>query len=245
MTQTLKRSVNGFLGVFGLQLGRKHAPFIEGTERIRGSFPLYEQLQQIGRPENYFIHDSYQHRKEYSYYDDRSNSDAWQDEVYRFAKEIADAHNLETVADIGCGSGYKLMKYFRDRKTIGMDVSETYEALRRRYPGRQWALSDFSGDVPPHVDLVISADVIEHLLHPEQLIEYILRINPQYIIFSTPDRNLMRMGTHNGPPGNLNHIREWSLAELHTYLSEYLQIIEHFHSNCAQWTQCVLARPKT
>ncbi len=239
-----KRWLNAFLEKFGLQLGRKQAPYITGSERITDSFPPFAELQQIGTRETYFIHPGYQHRTAYLYYDDRSNSDAWQDEVYRYAKEIADLHNLQTVADIGCGSGYKLLKYLGNRKTIGLDVADTCETLRRRYPARQWAISDFSVTLPEQVDLMVAADVIEHLLDPDQLLEFMLRHNPRFILLSTPDRNLIRMGTHNGPPGNPHHIREWSMAELHAYLSERLEIIEHFHSNAAQWTQCVLARPK-
>jgi SAM-dependent methyltransferase len=241
----LKRCVNGLLGAFGLQLSRILPPIVAGSPRISGSFPPYEELHRIGTRQNYFIHDGYEHRKEYAYYDDRSNSDGWQDEVYRYAKEIAEAHNLQTVVDIGCGSGYKLLKYFRDQKTLGLDVAETYETLRRRYPQRQWGVGDFAGSAPADVDLVISADVIEHLLDPDQLLEFILRINPRYVVISTPDRNLMRRGVHHGPPANPKHIREWSMAELHAYLSVRFEILEHFHSNQAQSTQCVLARPGT
>jgi SAM-dependent methyltransferase len=240
----LKRSINGFFGIFDLHLGRKHPPYIVGNARVRDSFPPYEELHRIGARENYFIHDGYRHRTEYRYYDDRSNSDDYQDEVYRFAEETADFYKLQTVVDIGCGSGYKLLKHLSHRNTIGLDVPDTYEALRRRHPDRKWAVSDFSGDVPTDVDLVVASDVIEHLLNPDELLDYIVRMNPRYIVLSTPDRNLMRLGLHNGPPGNQNHIREWSMAELHAFLSERFDILEHFHSNSAQWTQCVLARPK-
>jgi hypothetical protein len=239
----LKKAVNGFFGLFGLQLGAKHSPFIAGSPVITGSFPQYADLNKIGARENYFIQDGYRHRAEYSYYDDRTSADEYQDEVYRYAREVADQYGLQSVADVGCGSAYKLMKYFKDKNTIGLDVATTYEALRRRYPDRQWAISNFDDEKPPTADLVIASDVIEHLLYPDQMMTYILRLKPKYVIISTPDRNLIRLGTFNGPPGNPNHIREWSMAELHAYLSTHLEILEHFHSSSAQWTQCVLARP--
>jgi hypothetical protein len=210
---------------------------------VTGSFPPYANLHKIGTRESYFIQDGYCQRVEYSYYDDRTNSDGYQDEVYRYAREVADEYGLKSIADVGCGSAYKLMKHFKDKETIGLDVAETYEALRRRYPDRQWAISNFDDEEPPTADLVIASDVIEHLLYPDQMMAYILRTKPKYVVISTPDRNLMRLGTFNGPPANPNHIREWSMAELHAYLSAHLEILEHFHSSSAQWTQCILARP--
>ncbi len=117
-TLILKQSVNWVLGMFDLHLGRKHPPFIVGNYIITGSFPPYQELHRIGSRENYFIHDGYHHRKEYLYYDDTSHSDGYQDEVYRYAREVAELYNLQTIVDIGCGSGYKLLKYFHDRDTI-------------------------------------------------------------------------------------------------------------------------------
>jgi hypothetical protein len=44
---------------------------------------------------------------------------------------------------------------------------------------------------------------------------------------------------------NPTHLREWSMVELHAYISTFLQIDEHFISSAAQATQCVLARPRS
>jgi SAM-dependent methyltransferase len=199
----------------------------------------------IGRRCNYFIHEGYEHRLAPHYYDDTTTSDGWQDEVYRFAQEIADKYDLRSVLDIGCGSGFKLLKYFHNQTTIGVDVAETCALLQRRYPDRQWTISDFSAAKTPKADLVIASDVIEHLADPDALLQYIVRIAPLYVVISTPDRNLLRSGTHNGPPFNPMHLREWSMVELHAYVSEFLEIIEHFISYAPQATQCVLAKPRS
>ena len=213
----------------------------DGSERISGSFPKYDQLCVTGSRRSYFIHADYRHRQEAERYNDTANSDEWQDEVYRFAHEVSSDHNLQTVLDIGCGSGFKLMKYFWAHTTIGSDVPETLRWLKKRYPDREWIASDFSS-AGPKADLVIASDVIEHLADPDELLDYISRISPEYVILSTPDRNLLRCGTHNGPPSNPAHVREWNMAEFHSYVSEFLNIIEHFISNPSQATQCVLAR---
>lgn len=236
-----KGSAKRFLEKFGLFISSR--PSSGGIRTISGSFPKYSELNLTGSRSDYFIHGGYQHRQAPLYFNDMSHSDAWQDEVYRFAREIADRHRLASVIDIGCGSGYKLLKYFHDRPTIGVDVPDTCARLRKRYPQRQWAISDFSSPVASKTDLVIASDVIEHLSDPDALIQYIVRICPVYVVISTPDRNLLRNGTQHGPPSNPAHLREWSMAEFHEYLSQSLQIEEHFISCPQQATQCVLARP--
>jgi SAM-dependent methyltransferase len=240
---TVKAAGQHILKKFGLYL--THGPTVSGSKSILGSFAPYDKLNTIGGRSDYFIHDGYEHRSEPRYLDTTSRTDEWQDEVYRFAREIADQFDLKSVIDIGCGSGFKLLKYFRNHATIGVDVHETCALLRKRYPSRQWTVSEFSDTTTSKADLVIASDVIEHVPDPDAFLQYILRIAPRYVILSTPDRNLLRSGTHNGPPLNPAHMREWSMAELHAYLSVYLEIDEHFISCAAQATQCVLARPRS
>lgn len=239
----MKTSVDRVLRKIGSYLTRR--PIVGGSPHILGSFTPYNELCRIGSRSNYFIHDSYAHRLAPQYFDDTANSDGWQDEVYRFAREIADKYDLRSVLDIGCGSGFKLLKYLHDRKTIGIDVAETCALLKKCYPGRQWAITDFDAAKAPEADLVIASDVIEHLADPDALLQYIVRVAPSYVVISTPDRNLLRSGTHNGPPFNPMHLREWSMAELHAYVSEFLEIVEHFISYAPQATQCVLAKPRS
>ena len=150
-----------------------------------------------------------------------------------------------SILDIGCGSGFKLVKYLYNRTTIGVDIAETCARLQKRYPRRPWAISDFSAAVTPKADLVIASDVIEHLADPDELLDFIVRVAPKYVVISTPDRNLLRVGTHNGPPSNPAHLREWSMADLDAYVSEFLEVIEHFVSYAPQATQCVLAKSRS
>jgi SAM-dependent methyltransferase len=225
----------------GLKLNIR--PSVEGSAQIMGSYPPYSELNIVGKRESYFIHEGYTHRDTPAYFNDAIYLDDWQDEVYRFAREVADQHELRSVVDIGCGSAYKLLKYFHDRVTLGVDVEETCTRLQKRSPDRQWAISDFSSDNTPRADLVIASDVIEHLPNPDFLLQYIGWIAPKYVVISTPDRNLYRNGTHHGPPSNPTHLREWNMAEFHAYLSEFMEIAEHFISRPAQTTQCALGKP--
>jgi SAM-dependent methyltransferase len=214
------------------------------TRPVTGSHPPLGAWDAVGPPANFYIHDGYAARSETAYYDDTPATDGWQREVYQYARELADREGLARIADVGCGSGFKLLKHFADRETVGFDVAPTVSKLRARHPERRWEVTDF-GAVPPGVrpDLVICSDVIEHLQDPDLLLGFVERLAPAWIVLSTPDRNLLRLGTHDGPPLNRTHVREWNMAEFRAYIGSRFQVVEHFVSNAAQCTQLIVARP--
>ena len=215
-----------------------------GSPTIVGSFPPRNLHSSIGGRDSYFIHAGYRCRTEAPYFDDRAGGDEWQREVYKFAREVAEREHLNTICDIGCGSGFKLLNNFKDSVTVGIDVAVTCEHLRAKWPDRKWLVWDPS-DIPQvPMDLVIASDVVEHLVDPDELLLYIQQLRPKYIVISTPDRNLMRYGCHDGPPTNSAHIREWSFAEFDAYIDHFFQVEEHFISFPPQATQCILCKPK-
>lgn len=232
-----KLSLRRWLCARGFDISRYH------ESRVSGTFPPYEQYLLTGKPENYFIHDGYKHRTEVSYFDDTGNADEWQREVYRFAREVFDERHLSNVCDIGCGSAFKLIRHFADSDIVGFDIRATCEWLRNKYPTHRWVELDFKNPPAIRADLVIAADVIEHVLYPDELLSYVLALHPQYVVFSTPDRNLLNHGTHDGPPLNSAHIREWSYAEFQAYVGSRFEVVEHFISNRQQGTQCLLCVP--
>lgn len=191
----------------------------------------------------YSIKEGYNHRTEYNYFNDLNLTDGWQKEVYQKAEQIYRDNNLTSVADVGCGSAFKLLKHFKDDPIVGYDVEPTLSELKKRYPDYTWKESNFNGR-PKQADLVICSDVIEHVLEPDKLLKYLIKFKPKYIVLSTPDRYLVYGGDHNGPPRNGTHIREWNFSEFSNFISEYLDIEEHFVSNRNQSTQCIVSRIK-
>lgn len=195
--------------------------------------------------ENYFIHSGYQCRAEEAYWDDTS----WRDrefsqiKIYEHAKNICDREKLASVVDLGCGSGCKLMRFFGHLATVGVDVPKTSEWLRKKYPGRVWRDVDSDLGCGP-VDLVISADVIEHVLNPDELLEKIKKLQPRFVVLSTPDRDHLETElawqghSHNGPPINVHHIREWGFAEFGNYIGSHFEILEHLSLSPAQCVVC-------
>ncbi len=187
---------------------------------------------------NYFIKESYISRLENRYFDDTSNTDGWQKEVYEFAKEIAVQNNFLKILDIGTGSGYKLLNNFSNFDTLGIDVTPTVEWLRKNYPDRNW--SDSFEPVQGY-DLIIASDVIEHIPDPDSLLDLIEKCNPKLIVLSTPDRNLLPKEYHNGPPKNKAHVREWTMEEFNKYISSRFKVHKHYISHEKHATQTMLA----
>jgi predicted ester cyclase len=68
--------------------GSSSRPSISGSETILGSFPSFEQHFITGNTENFYIHDGYCPRESPQDFDDTSNEDQWQLEVYKFAREV-------------------------------------------------------------------------------------------------------------------------------------------------------------
>jgi glycosyltransferase involved in cell wall biosynthesis/SAM-dependent methyltransferase len=194
----------------------------------------------------YCIARGYRHRTTETYFDDTNLRDDWQKEVYEYAADHLKPLDVKTVYDVGCGSGFKLVKHFDDCRTIGFDLEPTVSVLRSRYPGRDWRVCDFRSDGLTKADLVICADVIEHVLDPEPLMHFIGRLAARYIVFSTPDRDLMYpsgSAYRLGPPLNRTHVREWNSPEFEKFVSRYFRVQKHWITNRSQATQTIVCTP--
>ncbi len=86
----------------------------------------------------YFIDKDYISRLGYTHYDDTDQTDGYQDEIYLIAKSICEHNEYTSVLDIGCGSGFKLNKYFEDYNTTGMEIEPTLSWLKNKYPNNVW-----------------------------------------------------------------------------------------------------------
>jgi len=155
----------------------------------------------------------------------------WQLEVYLHAQKIMEINNYSNIIDIGCGSGFKLVKYLKQYNIIGIETEPCYSYLKDKYPDRKWILSgepeknfiNFSDET----DLIICSDVIEHILDPDILINFINNFNFKKLIISTPDQSFTSPSL--GPPRNKAHVREWNYENFKKYLSKYFNILESFH----------------
>ena len=121
---------------------------------------------------NYFIKQNYTHRESVRYHDDTKksyDSDKWQKEVYILAKKYAEEQKYNKILDIGTGSGFKLLKYFKDFNTTGMDLTPTVEWLKNKYPDKSWT---DSFEPIYDMDIIIASDVIEHIADVDLFISW-------------------------------------------------------------------------
>ena len=200
-------------------------------------------LRSIYSPSQFGIKPGYFHRKEVPHFDDTGNREEWQLEVYQYAANLMDERGYTKVVDVGCGSAHKLLKYMGTFQTLGVEIGETLSFLRNAFPERDWMSFEDVQTQKWVPDLVICADVIEHVLDPDLLVGQLKTIAAgSNIILSTPERDLKRGRWHYGPPPNPYHVREWNKKELTEFLGRHFQIIEHSISNHAQATQMVICK---
>lgn len=193
------------------------------------------------------IHPLYASRPDAVAFDDRKLRDEWQGEVYAFAFRFAAERSLARVIDVGCGSGFKLMKYFSGYSTLGYELEPALVFLNETYPDREWAHGDDLHRHPLAGDLLICADVIEHLADPTGLLQLFARSTVRYIVLSTPALEILAergQSPRLGPPNNQSHVNEWTTREFGDFVAMHLNVIEHTVVSCRQGTQMVLARPK-
>ncbi len=179
------------------------------------------------------------------HFEDQYLADEYQDEVYQYAKELVVKSKYESIIDVGCGSGFKLIKYFENYNTIGIETEPCFSFLNQKYPSKKWLLATEAEKDIEHqnlkADLIICSDVIEHFEQPEKLLNFLKSITFKKLIVSTPDRTVLieqKKASYFGPSWNPCHAREWTKTELTNYLSMFFNITNTTH--CHLQKECML-----
>jgi len=204
-----------------------------------------KEIVNFAPSKTYCLPENYVSRCEYHHYDDSECEDEWQLEVYLHALGLMKTNGFCKVADFGCGSGYKLIKYLGDYATIGYELPVNVDILQRKYPDNRWQVSNFEKENDIDVDVLICSDVIEHLIDPDDLLTYFKKQSFKYLILSTPERDLCYKSAEvylQGPPRNLAHQREWNFKEFNHYISQHFEVIDHRVTNLHQATQMMICQ---
>lgn len=156
-----------------------------------------------------------------------SNAPRYQWHVYRWADRVARERGCRRILDAGCGIGVKLagMLAGPQRELWGVDQPSAVEAAERIAPGPSYWGTDLDAPdlhrsgPPGRFDLIICADVLEHLGDPDVLLGFIRdRLAPGApALLSTPDRDRLR-GRNCTRSLKPDHVREWSREEFTAYV---------------------------
>jgi len=176
--------------------------------------------------DNYCLPVGYEHRPEPQFDNHESldnKNEVWQPEIYEIAGELASSR----IVDIGCGRAKKL-KPFKDKfEVLGFETPKNVKWCQDNLSfGIYYCINlerraDLDKlDVIQKDDVVILADVIEHLVNPGYLLKKLAELEYKHLIISTPDRNLYWPGQL-GPPPNHCHVREWALPEFRKLMDIY------------------------
>ena len=138
--------------------------------------------------------------------------------VYQAARRAVIEEDLNSVLDIGCGNPQKLRAYlypFVD-DIVGLDLPEIIDQIDVNF-GR-WIACDIERDYTSlyqKFNLIIAADVIEHLDNPDKLFDLIKThaSSETIILFSTPERV-------SSTPINPCHHKEYTKDEMISVLKD-------------------------
>lgn len=200
----------------------------------------------IGTSETYFIRPDYTPRQEAEtvevesgdYWTEHRKKTAriYQHYVYALAAQLTAQRpeGKRSVADVGCGYPYKAATIVGphaehvaafDQPTLKHIVAEDFPSI---------AFRPINLESPPPVsetyDVVICADVLEHLLAPDVCMAFLRSITKPTgaLILSTPERDILR-GPDCLTSEKPEHVREWNKAEFAAFVSHSgLRIVRHF-----------------
>ncbi|MDC3197500.1 class I SAM-dependent methyltransferase [Luminiphilus sp.] len=162
-------------------------------------------------------------------------AEVYQFPVYQFLSRYVRKNNIRSIIDVGCGVGRKLTYVHAQNPTveiIGIDQEDPIRYCEANYEFGEWYVDDFeqstlSSDI--RAELVICSDVIEHLINPTLLLNYIkgLLKKDGVVILSTPERDSLR-GRNCMHSPNRHHVREWNVSEFELYLeSSGFEVLDH------------------
>jgi len=108
------------------------------------------------------------------------------------------------------------------------------------HPQHTWINAEDFIAAHHQVDMIICADVLEHVEDPDAFIKSVISVRGwKCILISTPERNKRRGRLHYGPPPNPAHYREWSMPELKRFIQRYSPVHTIEMINEQQATQLV------
>src|SRR5712691_5543536 len=135
------------------------------------------------------------------------------------------ALNVETILDVGCGSGENLAALNEGGRfhLAGVDVSrEGIEIARTRVPSASLSILNVEREaLADRFDLVMSIQVVEHIADDAAALRNMAKMSRRYVFISTIAGRMRRSEVLTG------HVRNYSTAELTSKLvSAGLRVVD-------------------
>ena len=185
--------------------------------------------------ETFCIKADYQHRPDALSFEQDQAGTYWtadrvrrsldfQRDVYDLGRRLLRGSGSRNVLDVGCGPALKTRQLLADSSTrvVLLDQPSVGAVVRANWPGANFVPADLERgelDLGERFDLVICADVVEHLVDPRPCMRLIRRhlAKDGVAVISTPERNVVRGVGCTGSP-NPQHVREWSRDEFRDFV---------------------------
>ena len=148
-----------------------------------------------------------------------------------------DANPVSSVLEVGVGEGFLsgyLSEKFPSIRFTGVDLNPAdLEKLNAKFPAittKQGSAYDLAG-LEPHYDLVICAEVMEHLDEPERALDEMLKFKPRRLLLSVPHEpffmlsNLARLKNVSRWGNDPEHINHWTPRSYKKLLSTRLDVL--------------------
>lgn len=148
---------------------------------------------------------------------------------YEVVLEAACIQERENVTDLGCGDGaltYLITKRVRHGAVTGVEPDDVGRMLAQEMLNKKLAsvvlLSDIRQIPSSSQNLVICAEVLEHVDQPSLLLAEIYRVLTPTgrVVLSTPVRLTE-------DPMDRQHVQEFFPSDLHRLISERFEIVSH------------------
>lgn len=155
----------------------------------------------------------------------------------RSLKELLQPLEPHTVLEVGCGEGFlaaRLVEWKPKTRIVGIDLTpQLFDHEIRTFSSLRFAAqSAYALGFPDEsFDLVVGAEVLEHLESPERALDEMVRVARGHVILSVPREPIWRilnMARFSYLPqlGNTpGHVQHWSSRSFAAFVSRWFEIV--------------------